>query len=202
MIGSFFQRCQELPLVVARLSGPLRLALLLIVSGTAIGDTLPEDEAAEQREAVYGIWASSGTMIEVGPTADGGLSARIIALKHPLWREKDRAGAVGEPKTDLHNPDERLRARPLLGLEMLSNYAYHRGRWHGRLYLPTNGSTWTSTARVRNGNLLIRGFLGISLLGRTETFEPLAACSDNILRMIESSGMTGTPCDDRLGTGE
>jgi len=184
-----------------RLFQPLWLSIWLAVSGAAAGDTEPEADAVEQRDAVYGIWASSGTMIEVGPTADGGLSARIVALKNPVWRDKDRLGVVGEPKTDLHNPDERLRARPLLGLEMLSNYRYERGRWHGRLYLPTNGSTWTSTARVRDGNLLIRGFLGISLLGRTETFEPLAACSENILRMIESSGMTGTPCD-RLEPGE
>ncbi|MGE0624261.1 MAG: DUF2147 domain-containing protein [Pseudomonadales bacterium] len=190
---------------------PVWLAFVLSLSSGAAADTTAaaaataadavtagEEEGADPREAVYGIWASSGTMIEVTPGADGGLSARIIALKHPNWREKDRAGAVGEPKTDLHNPDERLRTRPLLGLEILSNYTYQRGRWHGRLYLPTSGNTWTSTARVRNGNLLIRGFLGISLLGRTETFAPLAACNEDILRMIESAGMTGTPCDDKL----
>lgn len=184
------------PKGMARLLAPVGFALLLVLSGIASGED--DDTEADLREAVFGIWASTGTMIEVSPAADGGLSARIIALKNPNWREKDRVGVVGEPKTDLHNPEESRRDRPLLGLEILSNYRFERGRWHGRVYLPTNGSSWTSTARVRNGNLLIRGFLGVSLLGRTQTFAPLAACTEDILRMIETAGMRDTPCDDKL----
>ncbi len=183
---------------VTRLIRFVGLTVLLGLSGIASGETVPEDDIAAQKSAVYGIWASSGTMIEVGPGADGGLSARIIALKNPTWREKDRSGVVGEPKTDLHNPDESLRSRPLLGLEILKGYVYERGRWHGRLYLPTTGGTWTSTARVEDGNLLIRGFVGLSLFGKTETFAPLAACNEDILRMIEVSGMRDTPCDGKL----
>lgn len=178
----------------------LALFALLIAPAAALAadDDAASDGGAVGKEAVYGIWASSGTMIDVRPTDDGGLSARIIALKHPNWREKDHAGVVGTPKTDLHNPDASKRQRPLLGLEILSSYEFSRGLWRGKLYLPTNGSTWTSNARVRDGELLIRGFIGFSLLGRTQTFAPLASCNENILRMIEQAGMRGTPCDDAL----
>jgi hypothetical protein len=175
------------------------LALLALLMAPAAAFGADDDSAGDGpvgKEAVYGIWASSGTMIDVRPTEDGGLSARIIALKHPNWREKDHAGVVGAPKTDLHNPDSAKRQRPLMGLEILSGYEFSRGLWRGRLYLPTNGSTWTSTARVRDGQLLIRGFIGFSLLGRTQTFAPLASCNEDILRMIERAGMRGTPCDD------
>ena len=147
---------------------------------------LPADEA---RDSVYGIWASSGTMIEVTAAGDS-LSARIIALKNPNWREKDGVGVVGEPKTDLHNPDASLRGRSLLGLEMLRNFEFRNGRWRGHLYLPTNGTTWKSTAFVKDGTLRIRGYVGISILGKTQKFAPLASCNENILKMIEVAELT------------
>ena len=153
---------------------------------------------ADDREDVYGIWATSGTMIEVGPADDGGLSAVIIALKNPLWREKDGVGVVGEPKTDLHNPDESLHERPFIGLEMLSGYEFKNGKWRGKLYLPSNGSTWTSTAQLKKGVLQIRGYVAVPMLGKTQKFEPLASCNENILRMLRQAEMTGTPCDEAL----
>lgn len=153
---------------------------------------------ATTEDEVYGIWASTGTMIELSPVADGGLSARIVALKHPRWRQKDGVGVVGEPKTDLHNPDESLRQRSFIGLEMLSDFRFHKGRWRGRLYLPTDGSTWASKAFVKNGQLQIHGYVGLPLLGRTQKFLPISACNENILRMIRTSGLSDTPCDDRL----
>ena len=153
---------------------------------------------ADDREDVYGIWATSGTMIEVGPADDGGLSAVIIALKNPLWREKDGVGVVGEPKTDLHNPDESLHERPFIGLEMLSGYEFKNGKWRGKLYLPSNGSTWTSTAQLKKGVLQIHGYVAVPVLGKTQKFEPLASCNENILRMLRQSEMTGTPCDEHL----
>ena len=55
---------------------------------------------------------------------------------------------------------------------------------------------------MKDGKLYIRGFLGISLLGRTQTFEPIERCSENILRMIENAGLTGTPCDDSRANAE
>jgi hypothetical protein len=168
--------------------------LLMLASGWVAADA--------DREAVHGIWASSGTMIEVAPGVNGGLSAKIIALKHPYWREKDGIGVVGELKTDLHNPDESLRNRPFIGLEMLSGYQFIKGRWRGKLYLPSNGTTWASSAFVKNGVLQIRGHVGIPLLGKTQKFLPISACDKNILRMIRTAEMTGTPCDELLAEAE
>ncbi len=166
---------------------------------TALLVAMPaQSRDADDRTAVYGIWATSGTMIEVGPKADGSLSARIIALKHPNWREKDGVGSVGEPKTDLNNPDPEKRGRPLVGLEILERYEFSNGIWRGRLYLPTSGQTWSSTARVKKGRLKLRGFLGVSLLGKTRTFDPIGACNENILKMIRNAGLVGTPCDQEL----
>ena len=177
----------------ASVTRPFGLVLLLWVLAAGV-----RADSDHDREAVYGIWASSGTMIEVAPRSDGSLSARIIALKHPLWREKDGVGRVGEAKTDLFNPEEALRHRPLLGMELLSGYEFRKGSWRGRLYLPTRGATLNSTVRVRDGRLRLRGYLGISLLGKTRTFDPIAECNENILRMIRNAGLTDTPCAELL----
>jgi uncharacterized protein (DUF2147 family) len=178
-----------------------RLAAILMAATlpfSMLSPTTSWAEAVSEKEAVYGIWSTSGTMIEVSPTADGGLSARIIALKNPLWREKDGVGVVGEPKTDLHNPDESQHQRPFIGLEMLSDYEFRKGKWRGKLYLPSNGTTWSSTAQVKKGVLQIRGHIGLPVLGKTQKFEPLASCNKNILRMLTQARMTGTPCDELL----
>lgn len=169
------------------------VAIMLILAALAQADDLSDPD----RESVFGIWASAGTMIEVGPAGEG-LSARIIALKNPRWREKDRMGEVGQPKTDLANPEASRRNTPLIGLQILEDYAFRKGVWRGRVYIPSSGDTWTSTARVRGGQLHIRGYLGLSLLGRTQVFVPLAECDANIMKMIRNAGLTGTPCD---GTG-
>ena len=179
-----------------RIAIPAMLSVLMwLLAGAAQAD----DSA---REEVYGIWATSGTMIEVGPAPDGGLSAVIIALKNPHWREKDGVGVVGEPKTDLRNPDESLHDRPFIGMEMLSGYEFRNGKWRGKLYLPSNGTTWTSTAQLKKGVLQIRGYVGVPMLGKTQKFEPLASCNKNILRMLRQAEMTGTPCDDALVAGQ
>ena len=180
---------------------PGKLLLFAILSVLGVASAGAGTDSAD-REAVFGVWASSGTMIEVAPSGADGLSARIVALKNPLWREKDGIGVVGEPKTDLRNPDPELRQRPFIGLEMLSDYEYRNGRWRGSLYLPSNGSRWRSSAWVKDGELRIRGHIGLSLLGRTQVFVPISECNENILRMIENSGMTDTPCDDLLAGAE
>lgn len=175
----------------------LAVAVLTGVNGTVLADEATQDKPGQKREAVYGIWATTGTMIEVSAAGEG-LSARIIALKHPNWREKDGVGRIGEPKTDLHNPDESQHDKPMIGLEMLHDYRFKKGKWQGKLYLPTNGSNWTSTARIKKGELRLRGYIGVSMFGKTQSFAPLESCSENVLRMIRLSGMTDTPCDDML----
>jgi hypothetical protein len=197
MIGALIHGYQELLRVYVQRPWRMHLrwagravagVLLALAPLTA---ALPEESDAA---SVYGVWASSGTMIEVTP-AGPGLSARIIALKHPDWREKDGVGRVGEPRTDIHNPDPALRDRPLIGVELLEGFHFINGRWRGRLYLPTNGSTWNSSARVRNGVLELRGYLGIPLFGRSETFVPVAACNEDILRMLSIADIADAPCE-------
>ena len=78
-----------------------------------------------------------------------------------------------EPRFDDLNPDPALRDRPLLGLTIMSGFIYEGdGRWTGgRIYDPNSGKTYRATIRQVNANKLkLRGYIGISLFGRTDTW--------------------------------
>ena len=78
-----------------------------------------------------------------------------------------------EPRYDDLNPDPALRDRPLKGLAIMSGFTYEGdGRWTGgRIYDPNSGKTYRATIRQINANKLkLRGYIGISLFGRTDTW--------------------------------
>ena len=86
------------------------------------------------------------------------------------------AGSPNEQETryDELNPDPALRERPLVGLTILQGFKYDgEGRWSGgTIYDPNSGKTYKCTlTQVDNDTLKVRGFVGISLFGRSETWK-------------------------------
>ena len=76
------------------------------------------------------------------------------------------------PRKDTQNPDSKLRNRELLGLDLLTNFSYDDGLFtDGQVYDPENGKTYSCKISISGLNLKVRGYIGISLFGRTETFE-------------------------------
>ncbi len=80
--------------------------------------------------------------------------------------------ADGGVLRDTENPDPRLRGRRLLGLEILSSLkAMGDGDFEGSLYDPTDGSTYRGRVRLTSARTLsLRGFVGLPLFGRSETW--------------------------------
>ena len=80
----------------------------------------------------------------------------------------------GNPKVDRENPEESLRSRPLLGLVMLRDFEYDGDReWDdGEIYDPKNGKTYSCTMTLKeDGKTLdVRGYIGFSFIGRTQTW--------------------------------
>jgi len=77
------------------------------------------------------------------------------------------------PRHDDLNPDPKLRARPLDGLTIMSGFVYDGdGHWSGgRIYDPNSGKTYKCTlTQVDRDTLKLRGYIGISLFGRTDTW--------------------------------
>ena len=113
---------------------------------------------------------------------------RVVVLLEPNYAVGEPGGPPGTAKRDHANPDEALRDRPIIGLELLSEYRYEGGKWQGRIYDPESGKVYDSTMRVgRDDKLRMRGYIGMPMFGRTETFQPLRACTASIRTMLAAS---------------
>lgn len=78
-------------------------------------------------------------------------------------------------RKDTKNPKPELRNRDLLGAMIFSNFKYDEGskQWkEGTIYDPDSGKTYNCKIWLTDNNntMNVRGFIGISLLGRTEKF--------------------------------
>jgi len=82
---------------------------------------------------------------------------------------------TGKPKTDKENPDPALKSRPDLGLELLKNFVFDGDNvWDdGTIYDPKSGKTYSCKMTLDGTSLRIRGYVGISLFGRTEVWTRL-----------------------------
>ncbi|MCC9136003.1 DUF2147 domain-containing protein [Pontibacter silvestris] len=93
------------------------------------------------------------------------LCGRIASIKEPNLN--------GKPKTDVNNPEAKLRSRPLVGLEFMKGFEYvDNNKWDdGTIYDPESGKTYSCYMKMINKNKMeVKGYLGISLIGRTQTW--------------------------------
>ena len=115
--------------------------------------------------SALGLWKNEDATFEIFD--DGGkLSAKIVALREPLTPE-------GKEKTDIHNPDASKHGRPIVGLVFMSGFtAAAPGKWeHGTIYDPKTGNTYSCNMELQGPNRInVRGFVGISLIGRTDVW--------------------------------
>ena len=73
-------------------------------------------------------------------------------------------------KLDINNPDKTQHSKLIRGKELLKDFVFDGSdMWHkGTIYDPKNGKTYDcKITRDEKGNLNVRGFIGISLIGRT-----------------------------------
>ena len=74
-------------------------------------------------------------------------------------------------KKDVNNPDESLRSRPIKDLEILTDFTKKGNTYEGgKIYDPKSGKTYSCKMTPKGDKLEVRGYVGVSLLGRTEVF--------------------------------
>jgi uncharacterized protein (DUF2147 family) len=79
---------------------------------------------------------------------------------------------LATPKKDTENPVKELQSRDVLGLELLTKFSYNDGTYSGgEIYDPKTGKTYSCKMNLEGNRLKVRGYIGISLFGRTEYFE-------------------------------
>lgn len=95
---------------------------------------------------------------------------KVVRLKDPHYPEGSKDGVPGTPKLDHNNPNPELRKAPVIGLQIVHDFAFAGdNRWKGgKVYDPKNGKTYSGKMTLVSPNELhLRGFIGISLIGRT-----------------------------------
>ncbi len=121
---------------------------------------------ASEGDAILGQWltAEGLSAVEIYKCGDA-YCGKIVWLKEPLDKE-------GKEKTDINNPDESLRSRKLMGLQILEGLKYKGNNEYkgGKIYDPKKGKTYKCKARLEGGKLKLRGYIGFSLIGRTSTW--------------------------------
>ncbi len=123
---------------------------------------------AQNSDAILGVWKSGeGTgMVQIYKKGDQ-YFGKVVWLK--VANDPD-----GKPRTDINNPDEKLRTRPLKGLENLRAFVFKgENTWEeGRIYDPKTGNDYACEMKLVDENTLeVRGFIGVSLFGRTDVWK-------------------------------
>lgn len=147
----------------------IRRALSILLACSAVflfGSSFKADPG--NPDAIVGVWKTGeGTaMVKIYKNGDK-YQGRVVWLKEPNDPE------TGKPKVDKNHPEEASRTRPVLGLINVWGFTYKEDNtWDdGNIYDPKNGSTYSCTIRMPNPNTLeVRGYIGVSLIGRTDVW--------------------------------
>lgn len=133
-------------------------ALFLLLASLSSGDGV---------SPVEGIW--------INGDGDGWIELSVIAgeLRGRIIGSPDDPQNARPSRLDDKNPHKSERSRPLRGLTILSGFRpAGGGRWTGgRVYDPNSGNTYRGTITLIDADTLqLRGYIGISLFGRTEVW--------------------------------
>lgn len=133
------------------------MLLAFVSTGTLLAQTTPKSAS----DAILGDW--------INAEKDASF---LIYKKNEKYYGKITWGTGGD-SVDSKNPDPKLRTRELVGLTILNNFEFGGSNvWdNGRIYDPKDGKTYDCKMTLKNPNTLeVRGYVGFSLFGRTETW--------------------------------
>ena len=103
-----------------------------------------------------------GAYIKISPCGEK-LCGQIVWLRSPFDEDGREVRGVQD--------------RKMLGLEILSGFEpslKQKGAWTGTIYNPENGKTYRGILKLDpDGQLLVRGYIGIPLLGGTTAWTRL-----------------------------
>jgi uncharacterized protein (DUF2147 family) len=135
------------------------ITVILLFTGMTLSAQTKADD-------IVGVWLTNGkepAKIQVYKAGDK-YFGKIVWLKNP---DKD-----GKPKVDSKNPDKINQSQKIMGLVILQNFKFDDDEWEdGKIYDPESGKTYSCNMSLNGINTLkVRGYIGVSLLGRTETW--------------------------------
>jgi uncharacterized protein (DUF2147 family) len=142
------------------------VGIVLLAAAFGAAPAWAQDHAATEGTRLLGLWLTEEGKARVeialcGETYCGSLVWIRDSLKNGL------------PALDVKNPDETLRARRVLGMQFLRDFRYDgENVWKGgTVYDPESGNVYSAKMTLEeDGTLTLRGYVGIPLFGRSETW--------------------------------
>jgi uncharacterized protein (DUF2147 family) len=147
------------------------LLVVCLLAAAQVVNAEPTDGAAFSGEWVM----ADGSAVVAITQNQHEWQIRILAVRDAAYTSADDGLQSGEPRVDLHNPDQSLRSRGLEQLLIGEGFTLDGDSLTGgRIYDPGTGNNYKSALTLMpDGLLQVRGFIGISLLGRTMYWYPL-----------------------------
>jgi len=123
---------------------------------------------------ITGIWQTPEHLSEIQIYKNGDKYYGKI-----IW-EKEPVDSSGKPKKDSKNPNPSLRNRLIHGLVIIQNLRFNGKEWEGgKIYDPESGNDYRIIAELSDNNTLkVRGYIGISLIGRSSVWKRKTLCQN------------------------
>lgn len=126
--------------------------------------------AQTKKDDVLGKWISTDKSVAVQVYRQGNdFKAKVI-----WFDERLGSGTPMNSWHDTHNPDEKLRTRKVIGMDILNglNFNSANQRWEsGKIYDASSGRTWDALGEINSeGKLCVRGFWKFSWIGKSLYF--------------------------------
>jgi uncharacterized protein (DUF2147 family) len=146
---------------------PIYLLVVVLLISSAFSTSVKENKNNDPN-AIIGTWKTGegNGMIKITRNGDK-FQGQIVWIKDPNDLE------TGKPMLDKNHPDKANHTRQIMGLTNMWGFKYTKpGVWEGgKIYDPKKGSTYECTIKLKNDQTIeVRGYVGISLIGRTDTW--------------------------------
>lgn len=155
------------------------IAALLALSSSIVF-VLTGEARAESTAAIEGNWATHGfgSIVQISPCAAS--PDRLCGKIVWLWEAAD---SEGRPRLDRENPKKSLRARSLIGVEIIRDLKETSpGEWReGAVYNPDDGRTYSGTVNFHDGALKLRG-CALGVFCQTQVWRR----PDDVIRAVRS----------------
>ncbi|MDI7197494.1 DUF2147 domain-containing protein [Leptospira santarosai] len=131
---------------------------------------------AGEEDAILGKWWNKEKDAQVDVHKCGTkICGKIVWLKEPVYPAGSTEGTPGSSKVDVHNKDESLRTRPIMGLLFLTGFSYEGEQiWAGgKVYDPKGGKTYDGRLTLRTADTLdLKGGykVGFMMIGKESTW--------------------------------
>jgi len=120
-------------------------------------------KAQPASNSVIGKWESDEKDVRMEFFKEGDqLRARL------LWGNKIVEADGRTSKKDEKNPDKNMRSRNIIGIISVTELKWNGKEYTGgRIYDPPSGKTYDCKVWFEKDKLYLRGFMGVSMLGKT-----------------------------------